>query len=813
MNVTLTQFLSAFFPDEQELIWIRAFKAKDAAQTPENKTKMVSATRARLQSDKALQSELKELNKQRGIYFVVNSGGNENKDITRFNAVFAEIDMSEDDWQDNSRREAELARQMRLYKNAALQPSILTETLRGLSAFWLAEPAGRESVEQWKQIQARLIEVFNADAANKNEARLMRLPFFNHVRYEKASGELFYKPVRIVEFEPARRYALDELQAKFGTTKKTFFVETNGNGLQKAAVATSGIIPEKKRNKTLLSIVGTLRSRGLSEEAIIAAALADNKARFSPPLDESEVRDVVSRYAHQNAENANFQPGDEKAEPFSWNEPKPLDLTLKPVETIDDNCLPQILIDWLRPAAKVIGCPFDFLVLAAVVTAGSLIGSRLRVKALQNSDWFVVPNLYGGLIGLPSSKKSPATKEIRKPVLELQTAAREVYKAEKADYEIDAKFYEKESAKIVRESKSREDLRGKLKELSKPEQPILKRFEVNDATTPKLVQFLNENPNGLLLFRDELTGWLKSLEAEYDKSARPFFLEIWEGAYTTDLSRISGDREILLQSGTVSILGGIQPSKLQKYVSEAYSFDDSDGFLQRFLFSYPDVKGRAAKPSKEDYAAMLKGFSRANAAIKKLAAFDFGGRTKAANGDVFHAVKFELPAQEVIDQWKDETEQEAESLQIEDEPFSAYLSKLPKSCFAIALIFHCLENINEPNFPDEIRLSTALKAITYTEVLKSHARRVFALGENQIFALANTLLGKIKKGELSPGFKVREIMRKQWSGLKSKETVQEVVHLLVDYRYLRELKTEGDGRPTSIYFVHPSLIKESEDEN
>lgn len=492
-------------------------------------------------------------------------------------------------------------------------------------------------------------------------------------------------------------------------------------------------------------------------------------------------------------------------------EPKPLDLILKPVEMIDEDCLPQVLTDWLRPAAKVIGCPFEFLVLSAIVTAGSLIGSRVRVKALQNSDWFVVPNLYGGIVGLPSTKKTPALDETRQPVLELQTKARKEFSDKRKDYEIEAKFYERETTAIYREKLGLEETKAKIKTLPEPAQPVMRRYETNDITTPKLAQFLSENPNGLLQFRDELTGWLKSLDADYDTNARTLILELWKGAINYEKARV-GDGEIQIPSGTLSIIGGIQPSKLQKYVAEAYSFDNSDGFLQRFLFVYPDIGRRPEKATQSDYYALQNGFAAANETFAKLAEYDFAGRVIGANDDRFHAVKFAPDAQIQIDEWKDETETEAERLQIEDEAFSSFLYKMPKNCFAVALIFHCLENINQSYFPDEITTATALKAIAYIEVLKTHARRVFALGENQIFALANTLLGKIKKGDLAQGFTAREVMRKQWSGLKSKDTVQDVLSLLADYGYLRELQTEGEGRRTVKYFYHPSLESEGKNE-
>lgn len=510
---------------------------------------------------------------------------------------------------------------------------------------------------------------------------------------------------------------------------------------------------------------------------------------------------------------------DERREPVSQpnekpeftGDPKPLDLTLKPVAALDDNCLPKVLVDWLRPASKVIGCPFDFLVLSAVVMVGSLIGSRLRVKPLRHSDWFVVPNLYGGIVGLPSTKKTPALDETRKPILELQAAARKEYADKKADYDIEAKFYEKESAGKLKESTSAAHYKTNLRLLQKPEEPILRRYETNDITTPKLAQFLAENPIGLQQSRDELTGWIKATEADYDPNARAFYLELWKGAIAYEIARV-GNGETQITSGTLSIIGGIQPSKLLSLIAEAYSFDKSDGLPQRFLYTYPDAIKRAEKPTESDYRAMQKGFNRANETCKLIAEYDFNGKVIGANGDRFHIVKFSDGAQAVVDEWQSDTEAEAESLQIEDEAFSSYLYKLPKSCFSIALIFHCLENIGGANFPDEITLETALKAIAYTEVLTTHARRVFALGENQIFSLAQILIGKIKKGELEQGFTAYEIKRKQWSGLKTPDTIKDVIGLLVDYGYLLELPTSGEGRPTVKYNFHNSLETEKNNE-
>ncbi len=80
---------------------------------------------------------------------------------------------------------------------------------------------------------------------------------------------------------------------------------------------------------------------------------------------------------------------------------------------------------------------------------------------------------------------------------------------------------------------------------------IMRRYETNDCTTPKLIQFLLENPNGFVQTRDELMGFLRALEAEYDRSARQLILELAKGAITYDMNRVSENREIYLTSGTL----------------------------------------------------------------------------------------------------------------------------------------------------------------------------------------------------------------------------------------------------------------------
>lgn len=197
----LTDFLSAFFPDEDEGINLRAFKAKGAPDGPDNRPLVEAVTRRRLAEDTELQKRMVAANKTRGWYFVVNSGGNADMDIARFNAFFVEID------------NLPLDEQHRRFDAAPLQPSIRLETRKSVHAYWLIE--GNCTEAEWRDMQARLIAYFVGDEKIKNPARVMRLPYFNHLHYNAETQAHETKRVELAVFTPERRYTPTAMRAAF----------------------------------------------------------------------------------------------------------------------------------------------------------------------------------------------------------------------------------------------------------------------------------------------------------------------------------------------------------------------------------------------------------------------------------------------------------------------------------------------------------------------------------------------------------------------------------------------------------------------
>jgi putative DNA primase/helicase len=66
-----------------------------------------------------------------------------------------------------------------------------------------------------------------------------------------------------------------------------------GPGTEKLSTQADGRIPEGQRNTLLTSLAGTMQRGGVSPAAITAALIAENKAKCTPPLDESEIKKIV----------------------------------------------------------------------------------------------------------------------------------------------------------------------------------------------------------------------------------------------------------------------------------------------------------------------------------------------------------------------------------------------------------------------------------------------------------------------------------------------------------------------------------------
>jgi hypothetical protein len=264
------------------------------------------------------------------------------------------------------------------------------------------------------------------------------------------------------------------------------------------------------------------------------------------------------------------------------------------VPVLNELLLPDSMRAWVVDIADRAQAPLDFPAAGAITVLSSIIGRRLGIRPKRYDDWVVVPNLWGLVIGPPGLLKTPMLREILKPLMRLVAQAREENKTARLEYELqEAAFQAERRALTTRASHSkdsidRDELIARLRDL-RADPPSERRYIVNDSTVEKLGEILNQNPHGVLLFRDELAGFLATMERSGHENDRAFYLEAWNGTGGYTYDRIARGT-LHIDAACVSILGAITPGPLSAYLREAFGGSHDDGLIQRFQLSvYPDL--------------------------------------------------------------------------------------------------------------------------------------------------------------------------------------------------------------------------------
>jgi putative DNA primase/helicase len=494
----------------------------------------------------------------------------------------------------------------------------------------------------------------------------------------------------------------------------------------------------------------------------------------------------------------------------TWPDPSPLPNALPAVAPFDMDLLPKALRGWVADIAHRMQCPPDFTAVGAVVALSSVIGARAVVKPKARDDWAVVPNLWGLIVGRPGVMKSPTLTQAMAPLTRLEAKERELWQAAHEAWELDckvaelaAKQGEREAVKVA--AKDPAKARALLQPVETPDEPKARRYIVNDSSVEKLADLLTVNQWGLMVYRDELHGLLCSMDRQGQEGARGFYLTGYDGNQGHAVDRI-GRGESYVPRVCISMLGGMQPGKLQRYVRDAVSGGaGDDGLLQRFgLAVWPDVS-RDWKWIDQWPDTPAK--HAAWAVFERLAALQPATDTEQQEW------RFTPEAQAIYREWAEGFEPEVRGDELHPALIS-HLSKYRKLIPALSLIFALVDTPDSGNLIHEQEL---IRALAWADYLRSHAERMYAAAVIPETAGAQTLLTKLKAGKVCDGdgvllesFAPWQLAVKHWAGLNKPEDVRKAADVLADYGWLaREVATVGakGGRPGERYLIHPKLLK------
>jgi putative DNA primase/helicase len=543
------------------------------------------------------------------------------------------------------------------------------------------------------------------------------------------------------------------------------------------------------REEFILRYSGHLRGKGVDQSTVERTLLDYNLLHISPPLDEEIVLDRARRYQQIAVKD-----------PDGWPDPEDISTSLPNVFKFDERLLPGDFVPWIKDISERMQCPIEYLAVGAMVGAGAVVGNRIGVQPKQHdTGWVEVPNLWGAVVGRPGVMKSPALDQVLAPIRKLEAAAQAAFATTLAKYEIDRMVYE--ATKKQLEAQVKKGGGVSINQLPvEPQKPEPPRYLLNDATYQKLGQVLSGNPHGVLVFQDELSGLLVRLDEKGQEAARAFYLEAWNGKQNYTFDRI--ERGTLhIPRLCISLLGGLQPTKLREYLHSAVNGGKGDdGLAQRLqLLVFPDFSNQWTMV---DRPVDLAAADAANDVFVRLASVDpisLGARQ--VYPDSIPVLQFTEAAQNHFNSWWSALENELRSGT--HTPFmESHISKYRKLVPTLALLDHLILGST-----GAIGIDSLKRAIAWKKFLLSHAGRAYASVTSGSMDAAKSLAQHIKKGDLQDGFTVRNVYRKNWSLLATAKEATEATEILEEMGWLRGIRDDkasaNDGRPTVRYLINP----------
>mgnify|MGYP003639494627 CR=1 FL=1 len=236
----------------------------------------------------------------------------------------------------------------------------------------------------------------------------------------------------------------------------------------------------------------------------------------------------------------------------------PIDVFPDLIQTYIQDCK-----DKLQMNVDYMGCSLLWLI--SLITGNSY---DVEVK----KGWKEKAVIWLALVGNAGIGKTPSINKISFPINKINLKNQKKYHEAKTEFEEFNKLSKKEKQELF-------GTNYQMKE------PVNTQMIVNDITLEALIDLHQNNENSIGVLKDELAGWLKDMNKYRAGSDLEFWLSSWSGQSVSvnRMTRKGG----FVEYPFISVLGGIQPSIFDNLTTEE---NKENGFMDRLLISYPDVK-------------------------------------------------------------------------------------------------------------------------------------------------------------------------------------------------------------------------------
>jgi hypothetical protein len=447
---------------------------------------------------------------------------------------------------------------------------------------------------------------------------------------------------------------------------------------------------------------------------------------------------------------------------------------------------------WLKDAAEVKGAPVDFVALSLLSTASAIIGNTRW--AVPWEGWKEAPVIWGMLVGDPSSGKSPALDAILDPVKAIDNMLSAEYLSARKEWadkdEIAKMFLAKWKSDAKAAIAEGEEATQRPKEASAGSEPVRERIRITDTTTEKAADLMRDNWRGLLLSRDELSGWLAGMDRYSGGGDRPFWLEAFGGrGFSVD--RKNSPEPVIVDHLSIAILGGTQPDKLDSLLVNT----DDDGLLARFLTVFPELVPLARPTAVLDTA-------KAQHALERLRALEPAIDEQGDKRPYFlHLDEAAQVALQAFRQQCRDWEGEASGL------MKSHIGKLSglsvRVATTLALLDYAMSNGEAVTSINAAHLGSACHYVG--EHLRGHAFRAYGAASQPQEVKGASRIAEIILSERLRSISTREIQRRELAGLQSAREIGPAFAVLKDAGWIEQIQSTGSGRPSKVFAVNPNV--------
>lgn len=224
-----------------------------------------------------------------------------------------------------------------------------------------------------------------------------------------------------------------------------------------------------------------------------------------------------------------------------------------PIEAI-----PSRLQAFVLNRARILGGDPCAIAWSCISACSAAIDGRVRLQMKRHDTWAVPPAIWVALIGAPSTKKTPIVDTAWAPMHRIQARDMTHHQREHASW----KALPKDEKAHV------------------PEPVMRRRLITHDATMEAIQDILSKQDRGIGVLRDELAGWIGSMEkyagGKGGAADRAFALQSYNGGSHVVDRVMRGTLPI--NNLLTTICGGIQPDRLRQFGDLT-----DDGLWQRFV--------------------------------------------------------------------------------------------------------------------------------------------------------------------------------------------------------------------------------------